>query len=141
MLSENRHKPFDVSTELMTKEVSRRRLLLVGRSRLYRTSRFLMRATRGDVANCRSINGERTVQTAALRTPASSSTIFEVGVNVGDWTASLLEIAGGVGITARIHAFQPCAETFARLSKRFGQSSQIFLISRACFRRAISFPL
>lgn len=122
--------------ERMTKEVLRRSLLLVGRRRLYRASRFLMRATRGDVANCQSINGERTVQTVALRTSVSSSTIFDVGANVGNWTASLLEIAESVGIGARVHAFEPCAGTFARLSERFGKSPQISLINRACSRHA-----
>ena len=118
------------------KDALRQCSLMIGRKNLYRISRFLMHTARGDVANNRLSNGEDMVQTIALRTAASRATIFDVGANVGDWTAALREISANLQIRAHIHAFEPCRETFAQLSQRTGDWADVSLVNKACSRRA-----
>jgi FkbM family methyltransferase len=120
----------------IAKNAIRRCSLLVGRRNLYRASRFLMHAARGDVANDPLSNGESMVQTVALRTAVSPATIFDVGANVGEWTADLLELSGSLQIPSHVYAFEPCRETFARLSDRAGNWPNVTLINKACSRHA-----
>jgi len=120
----------------IAKDALRQCSLLFGRRTLYRVSRFLMRAARGDVGNDPSINGEHLVQTVALSTAVSSAVIFDVGANVGEWTGSLLEISRVLQIPVRVHAFEPCRDTFALLSKRAIHWPEVTLNNEACSRRA-----
>ena len=105
---------------------------LAGRRNLYRTSQLLMRAARGDVKNKYKYNGEKMVQTVALRASVPPATILDVGANVGDWTAGLLEIAGKLHRTAHVHVFEPCKGTFSRLSERYANSPDVTLVNQAC---------
>jgi len=120
----------------IAKDVLRQFVVLVGRRNLYRTSRFLMRAARGDVANDPLSNGERIVQTVALRTAVPPVTVFDVGANVGGWTSNLLDISASLQIPPRIYAFEPCRETFAQLSDRAGKWPKVTLINKGCSRHA-----
>jgi FkbM family methyltransferase len=95
-----------------------------------------MYTARGDVENSPRSNGESMVTTVALGTAASPATIFDVGANVGDWTANLLEISDTIQIQTRVHAFEPCLGTFSQLAERLGRNSSVILINKACSRRA-----
>jgi len=48
--------------------------------------------------------------------------IFDVGANVGDFTAAALK---AMGPRATIHAFEPARQTFARFSNRFVGTGQV----------------
>ena len=121
---------------MITQKVLRWFSLLIGRRNLYRASRFLMYAARGDVSNDPMMNGERTTQTIALSTSVSPATVFDIGANVGDWTASLLEASRKLRVSASVHAFEPCAETFEMLSQRFADSADVTLVNKACSQHA-----
>jgi FkbM family methyltransferase len=120
----------------ISKDTVRQCSLMIGRKNLYRISRFLMNAARGDIANNPLSNGEDMVQTIALRTAVPPATILDVGANVGEWSACLREISGNLLIPTNIHAFEPCRETFALLSQRAGNWPNVTLINAACSRRA-----
>jgi FkbM family methyltransferase len=112
--------------------------MLVGRRNLYRISRFLMYTARGDVANTPYnplLNGESMVQMVALGVAASPVTIFDVGANIGEWTSGLLEISCNLRIPAEVYAFEPCRDTFAQLSGRYGNRTNVTLINEACSRQ------
>jgi FkbM family methyltransferase len=123
-------------TMKIAKDALRQCLVLVGRRNLYRTSRFLMRAARGDVANDPLSNGEHIVQTLALRTAVPPATVFDVGANVGEWTGNLLDISATLQIPSRVYAFEPCRETFTELSDRAGNWPNVTLINEGCSRHA-----
>jgi FkbM family methyltransferase len=118
------------------KEILRKLSRLVGRKNLYRASHFLIRAARGEVTNSYESNGERMAQTVALHTAAPPAVILDVGANIGDWTAGLLEISGHLHIPAHVHAFEPSRGTFSRLSARHGNSPDVTLVNEACSRNA-----
>jgi FkbM family methyltransferase len=92
-------------------------------SRLLPSSRLLYRACKryvdwhnGDNNDDMTANGEQRLLRAVL---LESATIFDVGANVGDWTALALEVNPALNI----HCFEPSAATFGRLSSRqFPQS-------------------
>src|SRR5438477_9388110 len=50
--------------------------------------------------------------------------VFDVGANIGDFTAATLEEIGG---NVDIHAFEPAKNVFATLSHRFGTNSLVTL--------------
>ena len=107
---------------------------LVGRRNLYRISRFLMRAARGDVANDPQSNGEQMVQEQVLRASESHAIVFDISANVGNWTASLLRFADEMKVPVDVHAFEPCSETFLRLRDRASQWPTVQLNQVACSR-------
>jgi FkbM family methyltransferase len=125
-----------MSTAKIAKDVIRQCSLLVGRRNLYRVSRFLMRAARADVANDPLSNGEKLVQTAALRTTVFPATILDVGANVGRWSGSLLEVSHNIQVPVHVHAFEPCRATFAQLSERARNWPEVTLNNSACSRRS-----
>ncbi len=118
-----------------TKEALRQCCRLAGRRNLYRVSRFLMHAARGDVGNDLLSNGERLVQAHVLRSSAGPATIFDVGANIGNWTASLLRCSEELQRPVRIHAFEPCQATFTMLSERARNWPQVELNHMACSRQ------
>lgn len=100
------------------------RLLLVrpltaamGRRNIYRFSEFLIGESRRDQTQDMDSNGERMVQATVLR-GLDRAIVFDVGANVGDWTANLLELASDAKTSVTIHAFEPCASTFQLLRER-----------------------
>jgi FkbM family methyltransferase len=124
-----------VAMKKIAKNAIRKVCLLVGRKSLYRAGRFLMYAARGDIDNDPRTNGESAVMTAALSSAASPATVFDVGANVGDWTATLLKISGTLQVLTSVHAFEPCRGTFDRLSQRLSRTSNVILNNEACSRR------
>ena len=124
-----------MTMKTIAKETLRHCCLVVGRNNLYRASRFLMHAARGDIANNPLSNGETMVQEVALRTAIPPATILDVGANVGEWTGDLLAISSDLHIPSRVYSFEPCLETFALLSARVGKWPNVTLINEACSRR------
>ena len=89
-------------------------------------------AARGDVPNDPTTNGERMVQGIAMQLDPTP-TVFDVGANIGDWTASMLQVAGIRNIC--IYAFEPCSATFAQLSERI-KCPQVARVRAACGRQS-----
>ena len=116
----------------MLRSILRKSVPLIGRRNLYRVSRFLSMAARGDVPNDPATNGEWLVQGIAIQIDPTP-TVFDVGANIGDWTASMLQVAGSRNIS--IYAFEPCSATFAQLSERI-KSPQVALVRTACGRQS-----
>jgi FkbM family methyltransferase len=85
-----------------------------------------------DVLNEPDTNGERYVQ-AVIASHFKSPVVFDVGANIGDWTASFLRQAHAGA--AMIHAFEPCRGTFELLERRFPDRNGLFLNHAACSDR------
>lgn len=108
--------------------------LLPGRKRLYRASQFLIRTARGDVRNDIATNGEALIQSIALRAATSPAIFLDVGANVGNWTAGALRKSVEINVPVRIHAFEPCRDTYLRLFKQVGGFPDVTLVQQACSR-------
>jgi FkbM family methyltransferase len=129
----------EITMKRIFKDALRQCSLLVGPRDLYRISRFLMYAARGEVENTPFdplLNGEGMMQTVSLRTAVSPAIILDVGANVGDWTASLLEVSDDIRIQTQVHAFEPCSGTFEQLSERLKNMPSVTLVNAACSRQA-----
>lgn len=88
---------------------------LVGRRGLARFARFLTNEVRRDGPNCIEANGEQLVQRVVLDN-ARNPVIFDVGAHYGEWSESLIRLAGDRPL--RLHAFEPAAFSYKRLSHR-----------------------
>ncbi len=105
---------------------------IVGQRQFYRAARLLMFEAQFDVLNEPDTNGERYVQ-AVIASHFKSPVVFDVGANIGDWTASFLRQANAGA--AMIHAFEPCRGTFELLERRFPDRNGLFLNHAACSDR------
>ena len=63
-------------------------------------------------------NGERWIA-QKLERQALLNTVFDVGANLGDWTAMILE----ANPASRVDCFEICPPTFQKLSARFSSGS------------------
>lgn len=95
-----------------------------------------MRAARGDLENDPLVNGEHMVQTVALHTAETSATAFDVGANVGAWTGSLVRKAREIHLPVCVHAFEPCRDTFALLSREATNWPEVTPVNQACSRNS-----
>jgi FkbM family methyltransferase len=86
-----------------------------------------MYEARFDVLNEPSTNGEDYVQNVVLK-HAPMPVVFDVGANIGDWTASIL----GKHNSVSVHAFEPSSETFSVLHQRNIESTSVTLVRKAC---------
>lgn len=101
---------------------------LLGHRAAYRIGRALYQKARGEVANDMVSNGEMLVQRcvveAWLRGGARENrlVIFDVGANVGDWSAALLNrlADSNVDESADLYVFEPVPSTFESLKSRLG---------------------
>ena len=66
------------------------------------------------------VNGEQDLAIALARLGALDI-VFDVGANIGDWSATVLRTAP----TARIHAFEIAPPTFAKLQGRFNDEPRV----------------
>jgi len=93
-----------------------RPLDLLPRNQRIRISRHLLNRARGENDIDPESNGEYFVLGLAraqlARTPA---VVFDVGANVGDWTAELCQ---GIGTPLRVFCFEPASETHAHVTRR-----------------------
>ena len=98
---------------------------LMGRNATYRIGRAMYLHARGDIDNDMSTNGEMLIQNGVLAywkraaTKDKKLVIFDVGANIGDWSAALLgqlkthEIVGGI----ELFSFEPVSATAEVLRK------------------------
>ena len=93
--------------------------LILGRKNLVRLGRFLSNEARFDVPNAISSNGELSVQQRVLAKDSGTEpmVVFDVGANVGHWTAAFLNTSKASGRMASIHAFEPCDATHTTLER------------------------
>jgi FkbM family methyltransferase len=77
---------------------------------LYRFCRRVVDYHRGENDDDMRANGEMTFMSRRL---PSASVVFDVGANVGGWTACAL----GINARAEYHCFEPSSETFAALQR------------------------
>jgi len=98
-------------------------LSLIGRRAAYRVGRALYSQARGDIANDMRSNGEMLVQSCVLDAWSKEGTqknrlvVFDVGANVGDWSAAFLVRLSDLRLSESVdlYAFEPVpstAETF-----------------------------
>ena len=103
---------------------------VVGRPRMIRGARFVLRRARLDVPNDLRTNGELSLQrwVLGLRPPGQVLHVLDVGANVGRWSAAMLASAHAAGRLADLdlHAFEPSECTFSRLAEALqGQPVQL----------------
>jgi FkbM family methyltransferase len=100
----------------------------IGRRALWRLGRSAYFLARRDVGNQMATNGERTLQRNICAATVAPAIIFDVGANIGAWSKSLLEVAGGQSV--RLYAFEPTPDSRARLSSTL-QGSGAFVRAEA----------
>jgi FkbM family methyltransferase len=107
---------------------------LLGRRTAYRLGRALYLYARGDIPNDMTSNGEVLVQRGVLaawkKESGQSLVIFDVGANVGSWSASLLRQAYELGITDQVNlfAFEPVPATARTLRRNLTQRYSLLKI-------------
>ena len=93
----------------------------VGRRRVVRAARFIHRRACLDGPNDMDTNGEIWLQhqVVGMSLPAERILVLDVGANVGRWSSAMLSAASQAGRLddLDLHAFEPSAYTFARLSE------------------------
>jgi FkbM family methyltransferase len=109
---------------------------MLGRRNTARLARLLGNEARLDRVNDQHENGERMVQATVLEhaAPSGALVVFDVGANVGDWTAMLIDEAAVHRRQAiDVYAFEPAARTFQSLSSRLGNErrARVELVKRA----------
>ncbi|MSP23975.1 MAG: FkbM family methyltransferase [Myxococcales bacterium] len=105
----------------------------LGRRQFARLGRFLWQRSRLDLPNDMATNGEeRLVRAfaalaaldAAGETPRRTPVVMDVGANVGDWSAVLVDSLAAAGApTPSLHAFEPVPEARRKLEQRLGSRS------------------
>jgi FkbM family methyltransferase len=106
--------------------------LPVIRSALYRVGRKLYRYARREEENHPSTNGEYwLLDLAVTNAKAGALTMFDVGANMGDWTAQARECLLRHGRKGMTYAFEPTPSTFKVLNQRFWGDTSIRAIPLA----------
>jgi FkbM family methyltransferase len=110
----------------------------VGRRAIIRSARFIYRRARLDVPNDMKTNGELDLQRNILASSPVGQAIhvFDVGANVGQWSAAILAQAQRLGRLQDLdlHAFEPSSYTFARLSENLRGSPTSLVQAALCER-------
>ena len=93
----------------------------VGRRRVVRAARFIHRRACLDGPNDMDTNGEVWLQhqVVGMSPPSERLHVLDVGANVGRWSSAMLSAANQAGRLddLDLHAFEPSAYTFTRLSE------------------------
>jgi FkbM family methyltransferase len=119
-------------------------LAIAGRRMLWRAGRALYMQARAETWGGIQNDGEQSIQRELMRACATyveRPVVFDVGANIGDWTASLLGIAEGHGLAKQleVHCFEPISSTYSLLSQRFGggrHGARVMLVPKACSSKA-----
>lgn len=117
---------------------------ITGRRMLWRAGRALYMQARAETSGGIENDGEQSIQRELMRACAAHlerPVVFDVGANIGDWTASLLGIAEAQGVVKQleVHGFEPVPSTYLVLSKRFigdHSGARIALLRKACSSEA-----
>lgn len=112
---------------------------ILGGPAAYRLGRALYKQARGDHPNDMATNGEIFVQECVAnawkqgRLGDQKLVVFDVGANVGDWSAAMLQMLPDreyPGVL-NLYAFEPVPTTFAVLERRLGATSGVRLVNAA----------
>jgi FkbM family methyltransferase len=106
-------------------------LNLIGRRTLYRLGRTMYFHARGEISNHMTENGEILIQSGVVaawkRAPRMDANlvIFDVGANLGDWSAMLLEQLNIHAITERVDlfSFEPVPATVEILKRNLPRNN------------------
>ncbi len=102
------------------------------RSWLWRTGRTLYRYARREVSVHPETNGEYWIlDLAVANAPSGSLTLFDVGANLGDWTARARECLTRHQREGITYSFEPTPVTFQFLTQRFASDSRVRPLSLA----------
>lgn len=101
------------------------------RSVLWRVGRKLYCVARGDQANRPETNGEYWLLDQFLGHSAGDLVFFDVGANKGEWTLRALEVAARRTLNLSVHAFEPCTETRALLTRRLSSHGKVEINANA----------
>jgi FkbM family methyltransferase len=105
-----------VILELVSRWAPARRLL-------WRTGRAMYAAGRRDLANSPEVNGEYWLLRRAIEDARPEDVFLDVGANIGNWSAQCVRL-GALRRGCRVHAFEPCPETYIQLNARLGDELQ-----------------
>jgi len=97
----------------------------------WRLGRRLYCRARGELANDPRRNGEYWLLDRVVTSASAGGALIDVGANVGEWTVRALSAMGSRRDRFRIHAFEPCAETFALLRNRLACEKAVHLHAMA----------
>lgn len=119
---------------------------IVGRQFAWRLGRRLYMAARGETPNDMHRNGEVALAQACLAArakahPAEPFIAFDVGANLGDWSAALIDAAEKIRCPLALHVFEPVPGAHARLAARFQDNSAVQLHQRALSSRSGTAPM
>jgi FkbM family methyltransferase len=116
------HRAVAAATDVMCRALGRRRVV--------RAARFIHRRACLDGPNHMDTNGEIWLQhqVVGLSPPTERILVLDVGANVGRWSSTMLLAASQAGrlYDLDLHAFEPSAYTFTRLSEAL-ESSRVTL--------------
>lgn len=105
-------------------------LVVAGRSFVYRLGRSLYFFARSETPNDMRINGEFLIQRCVVdackkeSAPKNRLVVFDVGANIGDWSASFLGLLSDAKINASVdlYAFEPVISTAEILKRNLGEN-------------------
>ena len=113
----------------MTSLLMKLLIVIAGRSLLYRAGRALYFFARSETPNDMRQNGEFLIQRCVLEAwkkqnaPKDRLVVFDVGANIGDWSASFLGLLSEAKISDAVdlYAFEPVPSTADILRKNLGE--------------------
>jgi FkbM family methyltransferase len=97
----------------------------------WRLGRRLYCAARGDMANDPTRNGEYWLVDRCLEAAGGEAVALDIGANVGDWTAHVLQAARHRTTRASVFVFEPASATFAHVSKRYRDAPSVHVVRAA----------
>jgi FkbM family methyltransferase len=107
-------------------------LKILGNKFSYRLGRALYMQARGDVPNDMTINGELMIQKSVIKGSSDDKLVcFDVGANIGDWSAALLSSCQSKPFQLELYVFEPVPSTVNVLRKRLGNIGNIHYESLA----------
>lgn len=100
---------------------------LLGRQRAWRLGRKLYMTARGEMANKIDVNGEAVLARDALSAlPAPEGFVaWDVGANLGLWTAALLDAADQLSRELRVDLFEPSPAAATATERRFADRGNV----------------
>lgn len=119
---------------------------IVGRQFAWRLGRRLYMAARGEAPNDMHRNGEVALARACVAAwatayPSQPFVAFDVGANLGHWSAALIDAAGKAGCPLTLHVFEPVPGAHARLATRFAANPGVRLHQLALSSRSGTAPM
>lgn len=109
----------------------------VFRSLAWRLGRILYSYARRDLSKEPSKNGEYWLLEQMIRISPSSKSIFiDIGAYRGDWSNRLQDLMSHAGLSGHVYAFEPSADSFEFLKKKFNSNDNIHIEKIALSHKA-----